>query len=329
MTPEIFFAQSDSFLAISSQSPSPADSLSSVLKLPAPKLESILCCKYQLRNLTQFSAGTAISSHLTSRSSTLDSVIILAAWESRYIASGRPPQKTPFSLYCWVLIHYCMDVFTALLRSRALRGTQKTPLFYRYVTSQRTWRVSLLRVYGPLPSNGCFSASTVLALSKYSTINLAIWHYFLLMQFLIYCIFSNLLAYFPLLENKVKVKVTLQLTVGQSISLGVEPRLGLMTRYLLLFDSYGLVSVGLPLWREDWSVFCICCWPSPAQSLGPESLGSRDYILLSQFWDFPFRRLLRLAGSRWRYSNPPPHGCEKQDVLGRNNLRHFDMTRTT
>jgi hypothetical protein len=42
--------------------------------------------------------------------------------------------------------------------------------------------------------------------------------------------------------------------------------------------------------------------------LGPESLGTRDHILLSQIWDFPFRRLLRLAGSRWRYSTPPPHG---------------------
>jgi hypothetical protein len=42
--------------------------------------------------------------------------------------------------------------------------------------------------------------------------------------------------------------------------------------------------------------------------LGSESLGSRDHILLSQIWDFSFRRLLRLAGSRWRYSTPPPHG---------------------
>jgi hypothetical protein len=42
--------------------------------------------------------------------------------------------------------------------------------------------------------------------------------------------------------------------------------------------------------------------------LGSESLGSRDHILLSQFGYFPFRRLLRLAGSRWRYSTPPPHG---------------------
>jgi hypothetical protein len=31
-----------------------------------------------------------------------------------------------------------------------------------------------------------------------------------------------------------------------------------------------------------------------------ESLGTRDHILLSQIWDFPFCRLLRLARSRWR-----------------------------
>jgi hypothetical protein len=46
-----------------------------------------------------------------------------------------------------------------------------------------------------------------------------------------------------------------------------------MTRYLLLFDSYGLVFVGRHLWREDGSVFCICCWPLPAQSfLDPSPL---------------------------------------------------------
>jgi hypothetical protein len=51
----------------------------------------------------------------------------------------------------------------------------------------------------------------------------------------------------------------LQLTVDQSVCLGVEPHLGLMTRYLLLFDSYGLV--------------CICCWSLPAQSFsGPSPL---------------------------------------------------------
>jgi hypothetical protein len=39
-----------------------------------------------------------------------------------------------------------------------------------------------------------------------------------------------------------------------------------------------------------------------------ESRGTRDHILLPQSRDFHFRRLLRLAGWRWRYSTPPPHG---------------------
>jgi hypothetical protein len=42
--------------------------------------------------------------------------------------------------------------------------------------------------------------------------------------------------------------------------------------------------------------------------LRSEPLGTRDHILLSQIWDFPFRLLLWLAGSRLRYSTPPPHG---------------------
>jgi hypothetical protein len=63
---------------------------------------------------------------------------------------------------------------------------------------------------------------------------------------------------------QIKVKVTLRLTVSQSVYLDAEPHLGLMTRYLLLFDGYGLVFVGRPLWREDGSVFYVRWWPSPA-----------------------------------------------------------------
>jgi hypothetical protein len=71
-------------------------------------------------------------------------------------------------------------------------------------------------------------------------------------------------------------------SVSQSVSLGVEPHLGLMTRYLFLYDSYSLVFVGRPLWREDWSVFCICCWPLPMQSfsgLSPLGLATIFYCL--------------------------------------------------
>jgi hypothetical protein len=62
--------------------------------------------------------------------------------------------------------------------------------------------------------------------------------------------------------------------------------------------------MGCSLWREDGSVVYNCCWLSPAQSFS----GPSPTFLLSQIWDFPFCCLLRLAGSRWRYSTPPPHG---------------------
>jgi hypothetical protein len=38
----------------------------------------------------------------------------------------------------------------------------------------------------------------------------------------------------------------------------------------------------------------------------------------------PFRRLLRLVGSRWRYSTPPPHGLRSEvtavQIITRNTL---------
>jgi hypothetical protein len=47
-----------------------------------------------------------------------------------------------------------------------------------------------------------------------------------------------------------------------------------MTRYLAItIWQLGLVFVGRPLWWEDGSVFCICCWVFPTQSFsGPSAL---------------------------------------------------------
>jgi hypothetical protein len=64
----------------------------------------------------------------------------------------------------------------------------------------------------------------------------------------------------------VRVRVTLRLTVSQSVCLGVEPHLGLMTRYWLCFESYSPVNWGRPLWREVGSVIC------HSQSLSPLSV---------------------------------------------------------
>jgi hypothetical protein len=90
-----------------------------------------------------------------------------------------------------------------------------------------------------------------------------------------------------------------------------------------------------PLWREDGSVNLLLLLQvlASAVPLGSESHGTQDQILLFKFLrlpdpgepgpriyipleqggldippgtGFPFCRLLRLTGLRWRYSIPPP-----------------------
>jgi hypothetical protein len=80
------------------------------------------------------------------------------------------------------------------------------------------------------------------------------------------------------------------------------------------------------LWREDGSAICsaITQWSEsrrirnhtllshlwPSQPGGPGSLiyipQEQDGPVTPPSFGFPLRRLLRLAGLRWRYSNPPP-----------------------
>jgi hypothetical protein len=85
--------------------------------------------------------------------------------------------------------------------------------------------------------------------------------------------------------------------------------------------------VSSPIWTHDqifiilWQLrSCFCGAPSLTRGrvcllyillalastviLESESRGNRDHILHSQIRDFPFRHLIRLAGSRWRYSTP-------------------------
>jgi positive regulator of sigma E activity len=52
---------------------------------------------------------------------------------------------------------------------------------------------------------------------------------------------------FPQSSQSVRVRVTLQLTVSQSVCLGVEPRPGLMSRYLFFLESFCPVNMGRPL----------------------------------------------------------------------------------
>jgi hypothetical protein len=65
---------------------------------------------------------------------------------------------------------------------------------------------------------------------------------------------------------QVKVKVTLRLTVSQSVSKSWRRDPSGAHDHIIYYSLTVTVFffVGRPLWREDGSVFYICCWPSPA-----------------------------------------------------------------
>jgi hypothetical protein len=77
---------------------------------------------------------------------------------------------------------------------------------------------------------------------------------------------------------------------------------------LSLSDVCGFVDVVCSLWREDGSVVYNCSWPSPAQSFSDPSPVGLVTIFYCLKFETSFRRVLQLAGLRWRYSTPPPPG---------------------
>jgi hypothetical protein len=111
--------------------------------------------------------------------------------------------------------------------------------------------------------------------------------------------------------NKSKSKSNLyydRRSAGQFV-LEQSTHLGLTTRSLLLVWHLRSCPCRAPsLTRGRVCLFYVLLALASAVFLWSESLGTWEHLLLSHIWDFPFRRLLRLAGSRWRYSIPPPHG---------------------
>jgi hypothetical protein len=85
----------------------------------------------------------------------------------------------------------------------------------------------------------------------------------------------------------VKVKVTLRLTVSKSwcwAPCGAHEQI-----FITVWQLRSCFCGGGPLWREEGSVFCICWWPSPAQSFsGPSPLGLATIFYCLRFKTFLF-----------------------------------------
>jgi hypothetical protein len=90
----------------------------------------------------------------------------------------------------------------------------------------------------------------------------------------------------------------LRSTVDRPVCLGIKHQFGLTIRFLLLSDSYGFVDVGRSLTKGRVCRLKLPLVLASADIFGSDSHGTRDHNLLSQIRDFPFRRLLRPAGSR-------------------------------
>jgi hypothetical protein len=135
-----------------------------------------------------------------------------------------------------------------------------------------------------------------------------VWHTMSSLLIIFDCHLKRSLQFY-LSKVKVKVKVMLRPTVSRPVCLGIKhPCRAYDQIFVAVWHLRGCSCGALSLTRGRVCRLQLLLALASTIIFGSESRGTRDHILLSLFRDYPFRRLLRLAGLRWRYSTPPPHG---------------------
>jgi hypothetical protein len=124
-----------------------------------------------------------------------------------------------------------------------------------------------------------------------------------------------------ILSLSLSLSLLLRPTVSRPVCLGIKHPFGAYDQILITVRQLRSCWCGFSLTRGRVCRLQLLLALASAVILGSESLGTRDYILLSQIRDFPFHRLLRLTGLRWRYSTPRPHGLLSVSV------RYFPWSR--